>query len=910
MGAVERRSDPIRNAWRGAAIAAIVLSVIELVIAHQLHAGKVARRQPASRVLDNFGHLPLSFEANRGQADRSIDFITRGRNFEVMLDRAGATFLTGVPADQAARKPEQGSRQVLQRSFSTVRMNFDGATARSGPQALDRLAGVANYYVGNDRARWQTNLSTYRRVRYAQTYPGIDLAYHGDRGRLEFDFEVKPGADPRRIAIDFSGVAGARMNPDGSTTLTDGGGDLTLKRPIAWQQIGGARREVRAGYQIANASRSARITIALGDYDHSQPLTIDPLLAFSTYFGGSVTEINATGIDSSGNVYVTGLAFDECLDCIQFPTTGGQAYKGDFDAFVAEVSADGTTLLFSTLIGGSNFDEGTAIAVRSDGNSTQVAGYTNSSDFPVTTGPAAPGNGDVWVAKFSNTGAVNAATYLGGSGFDEPHSIAIAQGCASDCAAYVAGHTLSSSFSGVSRIGNSEAFVAKFNANLASAYTVLLGGNTGPTGPGTGNTFATGIAVDSGGSAYLTGGTDASEFPRTEGPGPAGSTDAFVAKLNTDGSVAFARLMGGSDYDEGLGVALKPACTPPCNPYVAGLTFSKDFAPILGGVVQSTLTSEAADFVAELSADGSSAMYSTFLGAPDAPIFGAVNGIAVDSAGDAYALGSTPSASLGLNNAVEGFPGPNGALYQFAQVGPAPTPTPAAKLNWPPAFGSPLTIQNGNGTVNSVYVGTTTGLFVSSDGINFSQAPAVGLPSGPVRALQVDGSSPLGAFAGGAQGLYVSTDLGNTFAATALTNQSVLTIADITGTSVSNTMLLVGTLNGLWDSTDGGAHFAPVATVPAKAEVFSFTANSKSNAPTTAFLGTSRGVFTSSDVIQNFPGTWASTNLSSYPVPAMTSDRNSSPAVDYAGTFFAGVFESTDGFNSYISANIPKLGID
>src|ERR1700688_1984316 len=222
MGAVERRRDPIRNAWRAAAVAAVVLSVIELLIAQHAGWGKLAaaRRQPTARVLDNFRRLPLSFEANRGQADRSVDFISRGRNFEVMLDRAGATFLTGAAAGKAARKPGQRSRQVPERSFSTVRMNFAGAQARSGPQALDRLPGVSNYYLGNDPARWQRNLSTYRRVRYAETYPGIDLAYHGDRGRLEFDFEVKPGADPRRIAIDFSGVAGARMNPDGSTTLT------------------------------------------------------------------------------------------------------------------------------------------------------------------------------------------------------------------------------------------------------------------------------------------------------------------------------------------------------------------------------------------------------------------------------------------------------------------------------------------------------------------------------------------------------------------------------------------------------------------------------------------------------------------------------------------------------------------
>ena len=667
------------NGWRAVAIATVCLSVIELLIAHHPGSGRVAAaRKPGARVLDNFGHLPLSFEANRGQAERSVDFISRGRNFEVMLDRAGATILTGEAPEKPAPKPGQASRPPARLSFSTVRMKFPGASAVSGPQALDRLPGVSNYYRGKDPARWLTKIPTYRRVRYANTYPGIDLDYHGDRGRIEFDFELKPGADPRQIAMDFGGVAGARMNPDGSATLTDGAGGLTLKQPVAWQQIGGARREVRARYQIAKSSKaatSARITIALDNYDHSQPLTIDPLLVFSTYFGGTITEINGTAIDSNGNVYVTGGAYDECLGCVQFPTTGGPAYDAAWDAFVAGVSADGTTLLFSTLIGGSNFDEGTAIAVRSDGE-THVAGLTYSTDFPVTVGPmTAPGNGDAWVGEFNTNGGLSNAAYLGGSSFDQPFSIAIPQGCPLDCPAYIAGQTFSSSFYGQSLIGSNDAFVVKVGSGTGLGtpqYVTLLGGAHGSLGAGSANNFALGIAVDSGGSAYLTGGTDAIDFPKTEGPALAGSTDAFVAKLNTDGSVAFARLMGGSDYDQGLGVALKPACTPPCNPYVEGITFSKDFAPISAGTVQTSLTS-VGDFVAELSTDGSSALYSTFF-ATDFGVFGAVNGIAVDSAGNAYLAGSTSSASLGLTNAVEGFPGPNGALFQFAETGPTPRP--------------------------------------------------------------------------------------------------------------------------------------------------------------------------------------------------------------------------------------------
>ena len=154
------------------------------------------------------------------------------------------------------------------------------------------------------------------------------------------------------------------------------------------------------------------------------------------------------------------------------------------------------------------------------------------------------------------------------------------------------------------------------------------------------------------------------------------------------------------------------------------------------------------------------------------------------------------------------------------------------------------------------YVGTTTGLFISTDGINFSQAPAVGLPPGAIGALDIDNNlMPTLLLAGGGQGLYLSTDLGNTFAATALTGQTVLTLGDIAGTSVSNTGILAGTLNGGWSSADGGAHFAQIPSIPATAEVFSGAVNVAGGFPTTVLIGTSRGVFTSSDVIQNFPGT-------------------------------------------------------
>ena len=241
-----------------------------------------------SRVMENYGRMPLSFEPNRGQADAKVDFLSRGHGFEALLDKRGATLLVAAPAAHASSLP--------------IRMNLEGASIATHSKAQDRLSGVVNYYRGTNPAKWHRGVPTYRRVKYDAIYPGIDLAYHGDGGKFEFDFNLKPGADARRIALSFDGIEGAEIAADGKALLKTRQGDLTLKRPVAYQEIDGARHQVGAGYEIANA----RVTIALGEYDHSRPLTIDPVLLFSTYFGGTVTQIQGAAIDGSGDVYITG----------------------------------------------------------------------------------------------------------------------------------------------------------------------------------------------------------------------------------------------------------------------------------------------------------------------------------------------------------------------------------------------------------------------------------------------------------------------------------------------------------------------------------------------------------------------------------------------------------------------------
>ncbi len=903
------------GASRMAALLAVFFFAALAVMDHQpAVASRRAGRSlaPSSRVMENFARLPLAFEANRGQVKGDTDFLARGAGFEAFLDRAGATLVVGAPSILTHPSKSAVARtKPAPVQLSQIRMSLGGASGDSRPQAKDRLPGVVNYYRGSNPAQWHREVPTYRRVKYAEVYRGIDLAYYGDRGSFEFDFDLKPHADANQIALTFDGIEGAGVSADSGALLKTAKGDLTLKRPVAYQEIDGVRRAIDAQYKFARAatsSKSARITIALGDYDHSRPLTIDPVLLFSTLFGGTTTEINGAAIDSGGNVYVTGFAFD-CSECVPFPTTTGQAFAGDTDAFVSEISADGSRLVYSTLIGGNNFDQGKSIAVDGTGNA-YVTGVTFSTNFPETVGPAsAPGNGDGFVAKFGTTGAVTWATYLGGSEFDEPFSIALAQGCASNCSAYVAGLTESSNFPGASGFtGANDAFVTEMNANgsLPPVYTKLIAGNFGPTGaPNSGVTYATSLAVDGTGIVFVAGGTDATDFPKTVGSPLSGATDAFVAKLNAGSAVAYARLLGGSDFDQAEGIAIPPNCTEPCNAYLEGVTFSSNF-PTTMGAAQTTLTSSAAEFVTELSGDGSSTIYSTLLGTSDAPLFGIVNGIAVDTAGDAYVIGSTTSAMFSLNHQVESFPGPNGSLFQFQEGPPGPSPTPApTELTWAEGNGSPLTIQEES---NATFIGTTTGIFVSTDGVDFSRVAASRLPSGAVTGLDYENElTPNVIFAGTASGLYISTDLGATFTSTGFVKATQV-IVDLAGSSLSNTDVLAGTVgNGLWSSTNGGASFTQVASIPATATVFALTSNAK-NPPFQVFAGTSRGVYTASNFSgSNFPDTWSATNLTMSAVGALTSDRNSTPVVDYAGTFFQGLYESTDNFTTFLRANVPQF---
>ena len=503
-----------------------------------------------------WGKLPLSFEANVGQAEGDVDFLARGSGYTLFLKSAEAVLAL---RQAAPARPERPSGAVL-------RMQLSGADPYAAVTGALRLLGKANYFIGNDPTRWRTDVSTYGRVLYKDIYPGIDLAYYGDQGQLEYDFLVAPGTDPSVIGLRYAGVDTMEVDSHGDLILKVAGAEIRQRKPLIYQENGDIRREVAGGYSIRGRDE---IKFAVGTYDLSRPLVIDPVLVYSTYLGGSVQdEGHGIAVDSAGSAYVTGFTTSP-----DFPAAFAfqSAYVSARDAFVTKLNPSGNALVYSTYLGGIGDEIGFGIAVDSAG-SAYVTGYTGSMNFPTAfafqSTRACCGSDDAFVTKLNPSGtALLYSTYLGGTGSDEGNAIAVD----SVGSAYVAGSTTSTNFPTAFAFQNTygggavDAFVTKLNATgSALLYSTYLGGNSTDDGRA--------IAVDSAGSAYVTGSTDSTNFPSASAN--AGVNDAYVTKLSPGGTgLVYSIRLGGGGSDAGIGIALDS----PGSAYVTGSTGSTDF---------------------------------------------------------------------------------------------------------------------------------------------------------------------------------------------------------------------------------------------------------------------------------------------------------------------------------------------
>ena len=601
----------------------------------------------------SFAALPLAFEQNQGQSDPQVKYLARGNGYQLFLTNQDAVFSFSSrssndlkPRHSLAGFHKQPS-QMQRDSVSVVRMQLLNSNAAI-PQGTDPLAGKTNYYIGNDPKKWHTGVPQFGRIAYKNVYPGIDLAYYGQQSKLEFDFIVAPQSNPAPIDLAFSGVRSVATDDSGNLKVSSTAGDVLLHKPVAYQNLNGTRQPVEAHFVL---QADNRVRFELGSYDHNRELVIDPTVTYGTYLGGS-GEDDGYGIafDSSGDAYVTGQTAST-----DFPVVGGLTpgtYGGLFDAFVTKIASDGSSLIYSTFVGGSGNDSGNAIALDASGDAF-VAGGSTSMNFPTTASAyqktlGGTGNTNAFVFELNSSGGtLTYSTYLGGTGID------VAVGIAVDGSgeAYVTGSAGSSNFPILNPLpnqssfsGTTTGFVTKLNSSgSALVYSTYLGGNTD---------FASAVAVDSAGNAYVTGGTQNTTFPTTAGVvqttcGSCSSNldDAFVSVIKpTGGALVYSTFLGGNNADQGLGIAVDSAA----NAYITGLTVSSNFP--LKSAAYGTFGGGASDaFVAVVNSTGSSLVYSTYLG-------GSLNdvgtAIAVDVNKNAYVTGQTGSTNFPVTSSA------------------------------------------------------------------------------------------------------------------------------------------------------------------------------------------------------------------------------------------------------------------
>ncbi len=702
---------------------------------------------PPIRPIRTFARLPLSFERNEGQADPAKKFQARGRGYLLSLEQTEAVMVLAGRAPEGAKRPGMRCRSDTgDTAFALnggtgmasqdccpqpaplghlLRMKLVGASVGALVTGEDELPGKHNYFIGNDPSLWRKNIPTFAKVHYHEVYPGIDLVYYGNEGRLEYDFIVGPGADPNRIAFSIEGADRIELDERGDLRLRVADQELCWHKPKIYQQIDTVRVEVHGEYVLRSPSTDSgsaethRLAFQLADYDRSRALVIDPILSYSTFLGGGIgDQAYGVAVDSAGCAYVTGVTYSRVSyngtpsPGNPFPTTTN-AIKRTFSllgaAFVTKFNPAGDQMLYSTVLCGttptSQSSGGSGIVVDATGRAV-ITGETDATDFPRKNAlqPTYGGGfSEAFVAKLNPDGsALVFSTFLGGSGYEYSSRIALDQ----DSSVYVAGRTSSPNFPTANAVqqvygGNYDLYVAKMDADGTKRfYSTFLGGTNNEWSPAlavdpAGHAYVAGyregadgpigvvaklslsgsaleysktnlagmsvggIAVDSAGAVYLTGGTSSDTLATTPNAFQrllAGESDVFVAKLNSAGSVfEYLTYVGGTARDGGSSITVDRNG----NAFVAGSTTSADFPTL--DPLQAQNNSPDPDggdaFVLKLNADGGDLLWSTYLGG-STPYWNyngldAANALTLDSTGALYVAGKTTTSDFPVRNAFQ-----------------------------------------------------------------------------------------------------------------------------------------------------------------------------------------------------------------------------------------------------------------
>jgi hypothetical protein len=688
-----------------------------------------------------YAQLPLGFEENRGQAAREVRFVSHGSGYalalapqevDIAILRRKAMMATPLHRAAALRAYREARKALKPTATSAVvRMQLEGANPAPAIAASEKLLGKTNYFVGNDPKKWVTDVPSYGRVKYSEIYPGVDVEFYGNQRRLEYDFTVAPGANPKAITLKIDGAQKLAINSHGDLILHIPDGDVEFQKPVIYQMAGKERREVAGNYVLTAGNR---VTFAAASYDRSLPLVIDPvllspLLSYATYLGGTGDENgNGIAVDAIGDAFIAG--FTSSTD---FPPTTNTAPVGGGCGFVTELNPAGASQIYSSYLCGTDAPGDSVFALTLDSNGkVYVAGLAVSGDFPTTANaliqaPITNPNGTAFVTKIDPTltGAASLiySSYVGGTNGD------FANGVAADASgnAYIGGITFSSpgaigsggftvmnAFQATPRNAFGTSFLTRIDTTQSGSagliYSTYLGGNgannTSPFFPFGDQISA--IAADGSHNAYVAGVTSSTDFPPVnafQGTAVGANTGggAFVARFDTTksgaASLAYSTYLEGSVSDAALAIALGPNNVA----YVTGTTNSLDF-PTTPGAFQTSQSGHGVAFITLVDttmSGNSSVPYSTF--------FGGTNGdtgfgIAADGNGNAYVVGTTQSGDFPI------------------------TPNVIPRMI-PNVQGSPFVLKlspQGHGMADRIYASYFGG---SGDGTNADQGNAIAVDS-------------------------------------------------------------------------------------------------------------------------------------------------------------------------------------
>jgi len=557
-------------------------------------------------------HPESLFEQNLGQDRDAVLFRARFPGIKAAVERDGSLVL--LP---------RGSRTGI-----PVRIVARGARPVEKVEALEPSAFRTHYFRGGDLPTKVVDVPHFRRLAVPQVYPGIDLVYHARGRRLEFDFELEPGADPGRIVMGVEGASSVRIDAAGDLLIDAGGEILVQRRPVAYQLKEGRRVEIECAYRLAGARN---VSLALGSFDPALALVIDPVVEYSSYLGGSGSDAaTAIKVGPEGFHYVAGTTSSS-----NFPLVGAydSTLGGATDAFVAKINPATGQMVYATYLGGANSDTGAALAVDAAG-SVYVTGDAESK-FPTTSGAYQTGSISQagFVTKLTPAGnALSYSTFLYGT---RPRAIEVdAQGRAAVTgragSAFVAtANAYQAAFGG----GEGDAFALMLNATgSAAVFATFVGGSETDEGRG--------IAIDASGRIVIGGAYRSTNLPAGSAiqASYAGVQDGFVAALAADGrSVAYATYFGGTGADHITGLAIDPYG----NIVVSGDTTSSDFPTINARLPYSSLVNRGSPrktFVAKFAPALAAVAFSTFAGS-NANCCDFSHGVAVDGSGDIYLLG-------------------------------------------------------------------------------------------------------------------------------------------------------------------------------------------------------------------------------------------------------------------------------